>query len=435
MSRREPDRSDRERPRARGSNPFARGVDRRRVLRSSATVGAAAALSGCGAPTAAGGERAPTVSVFNNGDRTVTIVDAETDEALETVHIGTTASFPANQYGTGAESTYDICWLNVDGGVRALDARTLEEVADVETGLGPNYPNLTPDERHLVVAAGGTLTLDPDPAEPEEHRLVRVDADPESETFGEVTAELEVGYTGPCDVTLGPDGEYAYVADVANETLSVVRVDPFEIVARIDAGDPVGEGDVLPFMCTASFDGAYLLVENGEGDLGPDPDVPREGSAGIWDLSDPEEPVERERLTREDGLPALPITSEIDPDSEAAYLFTPDADAVTVLDLEERAVDRVLDVGGSSISGAWGPHREKLYVPIQTENRVAVIDHAERDVVATLEAGESPTGAVGGMVRPETDALERVRGSLASLGLAVGSREPTFCPDDHCYCG
>lgn len=435
MAHRTSGRSDRGRRGVRRSNPFSRGVDRRRVLRSSATVGAAATLSGCAVPTEAGGERAPTVYVFNNGDRTVTIVDAETVEVLETVFVGTTASFPANQYGTGADSTYDVCWLNVDGGVRALDAHTLEEIAHVETGLGPNYPNLTPDERHLVVAAGGTLSLEPDPDDPDEHLLVRIDADSDSETFGEVTAELAVGYTGPCDATLGPDGEYAYVPEVANETLTVVRIDPFEVAARIDAGVPAGDGDVLPFMATASFDGEYLLVENGEGDLGPDPEVPREGSASIWDLSDPEAPVERERVTRDDGLPALPITSEVAPDSEAAYLFTPDADAVTVLDLEERAVDRVLDVGGSSISGAWGPHREKLYVPVQTENRVAVIDHAEREVVATLEAGESPTGAVGGIVRPEADALERVRASLASLGLSVGAREPTFCPDDHCYCG
>ncbi|MHC3436609.1 YncE family protein [Natrialbaceae archaeon A-gly3] len=415
-----------------GDDPSVPPVGRREVLWSSATVSAAATLSGRLTDETRRDNREPTVYVFNNGDRTLTVIDAEANEVLETVEIGTTASFPANQYGTGADSTYDILWLNVDGGVRALEATTLEEIAGVETGLGPNYPNLTPDERHLVIAAGGTLSLDPDPDDPEDHLLVRVDADPDSERFGEVTADLEVDYTGPCDVTLGPNGEYAYVADVAGETLSVVRVDPFEIVARIDAGEPVGEGDVLPFMCTASFDGGYLLVENGEGDLGPDPDVPREGSEGIWELSDPERPVELERITREDGLPALPITSEIGPDSEVAYLFTPDAEAVTVIDLEERAVDRVLDVGGSSISGAWGPHREHLYVPVQTEDRVAVIDHNEREVVSTLEAGDSPTGAVGGMVRPETGDLEG-RETLTAPGQPVDG-EATYCPDDHCYC-
>lgn len=414
-------------------DPFAEGVDRRRLLASSATVGATVSLSGCLSDSAGERERVPTVFAFNNGDRTVSVIDAEADEHLETAFIDTTASFPANQYGTSADSEYDVCWLNVDGGIRAVDQHTLEEVAAVETGYGPNYPNLTPGEDQLVVAAGGTTTLDPD--EPETHSIVRVDADRSNDEFGTVTGEIETEYTGPCDATLGPDGEYAFVPEIANETLAVVSLDPFEIVARIDAGEPVGEGKVLPFMATASFDGDRLLVENGEGELGPDPDIPREGSESIWDVSDPEEPVERERITRDDGLSAAPITSEIGPDGETGYLFTPDAEAVTVLDVEDATVERELDVGGRSISGAWGPNREKLYVPVQTANHVAVIDHADGEVVATIEAGESPTGAVAGMTRPDTDATRRLLGSLSALGIEVGDREMTHCPPDNCYCG
>lgn len=415
------------------NDPFESGIDRRRVLQSSTVVGATAALSGCFSDDA--DDRVPTIYVFNNGDRTMSIIDAENDELLESVFIGTTASFPANQYGTGADSEYDVLWLNVSGGVKALDQRSLEEVADVETGFGPNYPNLTPDEEHLIVASGGTTSMDPDPDDSEDHMLFRIDADTDSDTFGEVTGEIPVGYTGPCDMTLGPDGDYAFVSDVANETLSVVRVDPFEVAAQIDVAEPVGEGKVLPFMCTATFDGEFLLVENGEGELGSDPDVPREGSESIWDISDPENPEELERITRDDGLPSAPITSEIDPNNEAAYLFTPGSETVTVIDLDDRAVDRELDIGGTSIAGAWGPDREKLYVPVQTANHVAVIDHAQREVVATVDAGESPTGAVGGMVRPETDAAQRIRSSLANLGVDVGEREMTFCPEDNCYCG
>lgn len=420
-------------------NPFERGIDRRRVLQSSA-VASGAALAGClGSDGDEDGERAPTVYVFNNGDRTLSIVDAEADELVETVFIDTTASFPANQYGTSADSEYDVLWLNVSGGVRALDQRTLEEIASVETGFGPNYPNLSPDGAHLVVAAGGTTTLDPDPDpdsdDPDDHVIVRIDADGESETFGEVTGEIETGYTGPCDVTFDSNGEYAYVPEIADETLRVLSVDPFETVAEIDVGEPAGDGRVLPFMATASFDGDLLLVENGEGELGSDPDVPRAGSESIWDVSDPETPTELERITRDDGLPAMPITSEIDPDAEAAYLFTPGAEAMTVIDLEDRAVDRELDVGGTSISGAWGPNREKLYVPVQTANHVAVIDRARREVVTTIDTGESPTGAVGGTVRPETDTAQRLRSSLASLGVDIGDQEATFCPEDNCYCG
>ncbi|MFC4542434.1 YncE family protein [Halosolutus amylolyticus] len=402
-------RQDRFRTNPAATDPFREGIDRRRMLQSSAAIGttATATLSGCLSDS--NGARAPTVYVFNNGDRTLSIVDADADELVETVFIDTTASFPANQYGTGADSPSETLWLNVSGGVRALDQHTVDEVAAIETGFEPNYPNLTPDGNHLLVAAGGTTTIDPDPDDPPDHVILRIDADRESDTFGEVTGEIEVGYTGPCDTTLTPNGEYGFVADIANETLTVVRVDPFEIVTRVDVGDPAGEGNVLPFMCTASFDGDLLLVENGEGEL--------------------------DRITRDDGLSAPPITSEISPDTDAAYLFTPGIDAVTVIDLDERAVDRELDVGGSAISGAWGPHREKLYVPVQTANHVAVIDPERRAVLTTIDTGETPTGAVGGMVRPETTTSQRLRSSLATLGVSFGDREPTFCPDDNCYCG
>ena len=415
-------------------NPFANGVDRRRLLQASGTVGAATALAGCsgGGDGDGGDDAAPTMYVFNNGDRTVSVIDAETDELLDSVFLGTTASFPANQYSTGIDDAHDVLWLNVSGGVRGIDQRTLEEVAFVETGYGPNYPNVTPDGEHLLIASGGTTGMEPDGDEA--HAIFRVDANRDSDTFGEVTGEIETDYVGPCDMTLGPDGDYAFVVDVADESLRVLSVDPFETVARIGAGEPVTEGNVLPFMCTASFDGQYLLVENGEGTLGGDPEIPRVGSESVWDVSDPENPEEVAKITRDGGLPGAPITSEVAPDNTAAYLFIP-GEGVGVIDLESFEYDTTLDVGGSSIAGAWGPNREKLYVPVQDANHVAVIDHESRSVVGTIDVGEAPTGAAAGNVRPEGDALASIQASLASLGITFGEMEASFCMDDHCYCG
>ncbi len=411
------------------TNPFASGVDRRRLLQTTGAVGAASLLSGC---LGDGGD-APTMFVFNNGDRTVSLIDTEEDELIDTVFLGTTASFPANQYTTGADSDYGTSWLNVSGGVRGFDQETLEEVEYIETGYGPNYPNLTPDGDYLLIASGGTTNMPPDPDDPEDHAIFRVDADPDSDTFGQVTDTIETGYVGPCDMTVGPDGEYAYVVDVADETIRVLSVDPFENAALVDAGEPVNEGNVLPFMCTASFDGEYLLIENGEGQLGQDPEIERVGSESIWDISDPENPEELVKITGEDGLPGAPITSEIDPDSEAAYLFTPGS-GVTILDLEDQEITDTLDIGGVAIGGAWGPNREKLYAPVQDANHVAVIEHESRSVIDTVEAGEAPTGAAAGTVRPDEDTLSSIQGSLANLGITFGDMEATYCWDDYCYC-
>jgi len=427
------DRDGREPPARDPIDPFAGGVPRRRALRASA-AGTTAALAGClgGDGDGGDGDGAPTVYVSNTGDATLSVIDAAADELLGTVDVGAAASFPANQYGTAAGDDYGVLWFNVSGGVEAYDAATLDRTAAVETGHGPNYPNLSPDGDHLLVAAGGTTTLDPDPADPESHRYLRIDADPESDGFGEVTGEIETGYVGPCDVTLAADGEHAFGVDINGETLRVLRVDPFETVAEVDVGDPVSGGRVLPFMCTASFAGDLLFVENGEGELGPGGD--RAGSESIWDVSDPENPAELARLTREDGLPGMPITSEVGPESEAAYLFVPGA-GVTVVDAADRAVETTLDVGGTALGGAWGPRREKLYVPVQDANHVAVIDHDAREVATTVDVGEAPTGAVGGTVRPDVDGIPALLGSLASLGVGVGRSTPTYCPEGNCYCG
>jgi hypothetical protein len=410
-------------------DPFASGVDRRRLLQASATVGAAT-LAGCSSGGGDDGGGAPTVFVFNNGDRTVSVVDAAADELVETVFVDTTASFPANQYGT-SDGEYGVLWLNVDGGVRGLDAETLAERASVETGFGANYPNLTPDTDHLVVGVGGSLSIPPEGDA--DHRIVRVDADPDSDSFGEITGDLSVGYTGPCDATIGPDGEYAFVPEVANDTISIVQVDPFEVVTKVDAGEPAGEGNVLPFMATAAYGGEVMLVENGEGTLGEDGQT--RGSESIWDVSDPTDPEERARITRDDGLPGLPITSEIGPEGETAYLFTPAANGLVVVDVEGGEITTTIDLGGATIGGTWGPDREKLYAPVQDQNEVAVVSHADGEVTARVDTGEAPTGATAGMVRPQTDTSERLQASLASLGLVVGAMEPTYCPDGHCYCG
>jgi len=423
------------------TDPFAGGVPRRQALRASA-AGTTAALAGCPGGTGSDdgdgdggtgdGEGAPTVYVSNTGDATLSVIDADADELLGTVDVGAVASFPANQYGTAVDDDYGVLWFNVSGGVEAYDAAALDRIASVETGHGPNYPNLSPDGDHLLVAAGGTTTLDPDPDDPENHRYVRIDADPESDGFGDVTGEIETGYVGPCDVTLAADGEHAFGVDINGEALRVLRVDPFETVAEVDVGDPVAGGRVLPFMCTASFAGDLLFVENGEGELGSGGD--RRGSEAIWDVSDPRNPEELARLTREDGLPGMPITSEVGPGSETAYLFVPGA-GVTVVDVADRTVVETLDVGGAALAGAWGPRREKLYVPVQDANHVAVVDNAAREVTTTVDVGEAPTGAVGGMVRPAVDGVAGLLGSLASLGVDVGRSAPTYCPEGHCYCG
>lgn len=409
------------------------GLSRRRLLAGSAAAGTLA-TAGCVGSSGfsqdgdqstdqQGDGGPPTVYVFNTGDGSVSVVDAADDEVVETRPVGLTASFPSNQYSPRlTETSDDHLWLNVDRGVTAVDVGSLSEAAAADTGSGANWLEQTPDGSSVVVSAR-------EPA----HKQYRIDADPSSGTFGEVTGEIdrtdEGGRgdnegPGPCDVTVHPDGRYAYVPDLFGDTLTVLDLDSFEITSQLDV-PPVDAGPAAPWMGTASWDGEWLLVEHNEGER---------GTESIWDLSDPETPSEVVRLTGEDNLGRRPLTSEIGPDSKTGYVFTPGSNDVTVIDITAGEVTGRIDLGGSAFVGTWGPAREKLYVPVQTKDEVAVIEHASGEITTTLNVGSEPYGATAARARPAGDTASRIDAMLANLDVWTGQAGTSYCIGE-CGCG
>jgi len=401
-------------------------VSRRRLLSGSMAASAGMTTGWTEPPSGANNQDTAqeTIFVFNTGDMTVSIIDAASNEVVATPYLDMTSSFPSNQFAPALTDVLtDPLWLNVDRGVRAVEVGSLSEVAAVDTGSGANWQELTPDSKHLIVSAR-------EPA----HTQYRVDADPVSDSFGEVTATIdrtdEGGRgdndgPGPCDATIHPDGEYAYVPDLFGDTLSVIDIEAFELVNQISV-DPIDGADAAqPFMGTADWNGDVLLIENLEGET---------GTESIWDISDPAAPSERVRLRSDDGLGSSAFTSEIGPDSQIGYVFTPGSNDVTIIDLDAGEVTDRIDVGGEAFVGTWGPSRERLYVPVQTNDEVKVIDHASRAVTATIPVGAMPYGATAASVRPQEDSIASLLGMLAALGVEFSGAGTTYCIS-RCGCG
>jgi DNA-binding beta-propeller fold protein YncE len=419
-------------PNANGADGGSDGVSRRRLLATGAAAGAVAA-TGCAGGDGDGNDTSDdgdggdsggqhTVFVSNTGDGTMSLIDPETDAVVETRAVGLSSSFPSNQYTPElADDPEESLWLNVGRGVRGLSIGSLSETASVGTGSGANWLERTPGGDHVVVSA----------REPT-HAQFRIDADPDSESFGDVTAEIdrtpEGGRgdndgPGPCDVTIHPDGGYAYVPDLYGDTLTVLSIDPFEIETRVDV-EPAGDGPASPWMGTVSPDGETLLVEHNEGDT---------GTESIWDVTDPTAPEETTRLTADDDLGARPLTSEIGPDSETGYVFTPGSNDATVVDLTDGTVTDHLDLGGSAFVGTWNPARTKLYVPVQTNGEVTVIDHDAGEIIERIGVGPAPYGATSAQARPESTPTSTLSVTAARLGLAEDA-ETTYCIGN-CACG
>jgi DNA-binding beta-propeller fold protein YncE len=406
------------------------GVSRRRLLATGVAAGATA-TAGCVGGDDDDGDTdegdditgRATVFAFNTDDGTVSLIDPGRDELVGTRAVGLSSSFPSNQYTPDlVDDADESLWLNVGRGVRGLSVGSLSETASVETGSGANWLERTPEGNHVVVSAR-------EPA----HRQFRIDADPSSDSFGGVTAEIdrrpEGGRgdddgPGPCDVTIHPDGAYAYVPDLFGDTLTVLSIDPFEIETQVDV-EPVGDDPARPWMGTVSPDGGTLLVEHSEGQT---------GTESIWDVGDPANPEETARLTGADDLGRRPLTSEIGPDSETGYVFTPGSNDVTVVDLAAGAVSDRIDLGGSAFVGTWNPARTKLYVPVQTNDEVAVIDHEQGEIVERIGVGPAPYGATSARARPRSTPASNLSVAMARLGMTAETTETTYCIGN-CACG
>jgi DNA-binding beta-propeller fold protein YncE len=403
-----------------------RTVGRRRLLAGSAAAGtvAAAGCLGLGADgDDADPERAPAVFAFNTGDATVSVIDPDANERLSTLHLGASSSFPANQHAPELTTDPDDhLWLNVDDGVRAVTVGDLSTAATVSTGSGFNWQERTPDGEHVIVSAR-------EPA----HQQVRVDAAPDSEAFGEVTGRIDrsddpgiAGADGPrpCDVSVHPDGEYAYVPDLGADTITVLSVDPFDVVRQVTV-DPVTDAEAAgPWMGTVSPDGETLLVEHDEA----------AGTESVWDLADPAAPTLTARVTTDDGLGERPLTSEIGPDGERGYVFTPGTDDLTVLSLPDGAVETRIDLGGGAFAGTWGPDRETLYAPVRDADVVAAVDPGSNAVVDRIAVGASPYGATAARVRPAPDASAQLLADVAAAGVELSAGGTTYCVGE-CACG
>ena len=410
-------------------------VSRRGFVAGSAALGAAA-TAGCAGGDGEGDpdtetdagtatpERRDAVLVFNTGDMTVSVVDAAAQEVVETTHVGFTSTFPSNQYAPDlVDSASESVWGNVDRGVRAFGPASLAERARIDTGSGANWQELTPDGRHLLVSAR-------EPA----HTQYKVDADPDSDSFGEVLAELDRSEEGgrgdndgpgPCDITVEPDGEYAFVPDLYGDTLTVLDVEAFEIETQVEVDPRKGDGEggggaPQPWMGTVDPRGERMLVEH------------RSGIETAWDVSDPTAPAEIARFGRGDGLGDGPLTSEISADGSTGYVFTRGSEDVTVVDLDALEIAGRIDLGGSGFTGTWDPAREFLYAPVRGENVVRIIEDATGEVTATLDVGERPYGATALGVLPDPEPTGTAEAAASRLGL--DDEGTAYCIGE-CACG
>jgi DNA-binding beta-propeller fold protein YncE len=340
-------------------------------------------------------------------DHGLSVIDVQREEVVKTLPVGTAFPFPANQWVlTGRH-----LWGQRGDEVHVVDVLRGEVIQRYPTGSdqNQNYVALTPDGRFAIVAARFTDTF------------YKISADPQSPDFLQIVARLKTySGAGPCDMSVTPDGHYAFQPDRHSDAVSVLDIERFEIVA-VEKVEPLAAERPDPFMGTVSFDGRIAFIENTEG----------EGSESIWDLRDRRRPVEVARLTSGDGLGRGPITSEFRRDGRYGFVICRESSSVTVIDPRARRVvtDIALPEGAHPIAGAVTADGSRLYVPLPGRDAVAVIDTERLMATKTILVGPRPLGAV-----PLFTSLADARVDPSALGAmyAMGRPMPPGCPWECC---
>ncbi|HEX7021695.1 MAG TPA: twin-arginine translocation signal domain-containing protein, partial [Trueperaceae bacterium] len=349
-------------------------MNRRSFLKLSATSAAAVALGQLRLGFAQQGRR-DLIVVSNAGSKesgpSISVIDPASYEVLATLPLAGSYSLPATRW----DFERDLIWTGGPGNaVVAYRLSTGEKAANVVTGSSQNYTELTPDGRFVIDAARF------------EDKYLKIGADPNEADFGQVVAEIRT-YAGasPCDLTLTADGRYAYAPDRGGDTLTVLRSEPFERLAVIPM-EKFSEAPLQPYMATVSPTSNYLLVENAVVEGGS-----QTGSESIFDLADPEGPVEVARLSTADHLGAGPITSEFTGDGRYGIVICRDSSELSIIDFEQLKVVKSVQFpqGSNPITGTfvYGEAGDTFFVPLPGRDAVAAVKVPEFEIDELIPVG------------------------------------------------
>jgi DNA-binding beta-propeller fold protein YncE len=363
-------------------------------------------------------EQRPLIVVVNAGDiqagvaTSVSVIDPSTYEVLGDFSVAQPYSFPATRWDFQRDLLWG--WGDADN-VVAVRLSTGEQVVDLPTGSSQNYTELTPDGRFVIVTARFADTY------------LKVGADPEQDDFGQVVAELHT-YKGasPCDMTMTPDGRYAYAPDRGGDTLTTIRLDTFEQASQIRVEFRSGAA-LEPYMATASPTGNVLLVENAIVQGGS-----QTGSESIFDLSDPAKPVEVARLGARDGLGVGPINSGVSLDGRYGLVVCRDSSELSIIDTRSLSVVETVKFpdGSSPLTGTFvfDGEGETFFLPLPGRDAVAAVKVPSFEF-EMIPVGARPMNAVYlKALLPERATTFAPRG----IALASGRTFPAGCPDRCC---
>jgi PQQ-dependent catabolism-associated beta-propeller protein len=297
--------------------------------------------------------RDPTGRLFvtNEGDDTVSVIDAKSGELVQAIQIG---GRPRGIGFSPDRSRVSVA-LGDDNASAVIDTATLAIIEKLPAGSDPEAFAVHPNG-HIYLSnedEGEASVLNPE--------------------NGEILAQVKVGIE-PEGVAIGPDGTRVYVTSESTSMVHVISVPEHEVVANILVG-------ARPREIAFSEDGKYGYVTCEVG-----------GEVVKWELAT-NKIVQRKKLRREIRL-VKPKGIRRGPDDKSFFIATGRGDVVAVLDAETLDLQATIPVGRRVWGMAFSGDGKTLYVTNGLDNDISVIDVDARKEIKRIPAGDMPWGVI-----------------------------------------
>ena len=313
----------------------------------------------------------PFLYVFSSTSEKVTIIDTATQQVLGTRPTGFKVKWLAdnmNSFDGRLLWTYGLRTVKVGGekmvkvDVIAFDPIQLKVIKRTEVGNGPAHSVvLTPDRKQAIINVAG------------DDVIAFVDV-----ASGKMIERIQVGKF-PCDLSLSPDGRFAFFPERDQDTISKLDLDSRQVVKRIN----LSPGS-KPHMNRVAPDGKTLWVQIAKTNLNQ-----------IYDTRNLD-------LIQSQAVGNLPTTNAWTLDGKYSFVMHRMDNKVIVLSGKPPIkLIKEIEVGPWPGVAAFHPNGKLAYVSVRGLNAVAVIDLNTLEVKTMLPGGNRPLGMVLLNVRPQ----------------------------------
>ena len=288
------------------------------------------------------------VYVLNKQSASMTIIDAASLEVRATIAVG------QQPHELAIDPAGDKAYVsNVgDSSISVVDLAGQQETKTITTPdfSFPHGIAFTPDARIAVVTSELT------------QKIVIIDAERDT-----LLRSIDTPEEGTHMVVIDRTGRWAYFSNRDSNTVSIMDLTDYSLVANIPVGDGA-EGIAL------SPDGKYVWVGNR-----------RANTATVVD-------TESRRVVGQVPTGDSPIRAAFSPDGTRVYIPNAASDDISVYDAESHELLNTISVGGNPGGIVFSDDGSKAYVASAAESAVYVVDTRTLEVSGKVDVGRGPDG-------------------------------------------